>query len=99
VPYDGIDMSDMTNAETLTPGEVLVCRTTSPAWTPLIARAAAVVADAGSVLAHCAILAREYGIPCVVGTGVATQRITDGMHVTVDGTQGLVRLDGRAAHM
>ena len=85
----------MAEADALAPGEVLVCRATSPAWTPLVARAAAVVADAGGVLAHCAIVAREHAIPCVVGAGVATQRIADGMLVTVDGTHGLVHL-GRA---
>src|SRR5262249_51617996 len=80
-------------ADRLAPGEVLVCRTTSPAWTPLIARAAAVVADAGGVLAHCAIVAREHAIPCVVGAGVATERIADGMLVTVDGARGVVHID------
>ena len=83
----------MAESDTLASGEVLVCQTTSPAWTPLFARAAAVVADAGGVLAHCAIVAREHAIPCVVGTGVGTQRIADGMLVTVDGTHGLVRLE------
>jgi len=83
----------MAESDTFAAGEVLVCQTTSPAWTPLIARAAAVVADAGGVLAHCAIVAREYAIPCVVGTGVGTQRIYDGMLVTVDGAQGVVRLE------
>ncbi len=89
----------MAEAGTLAKGEVLVCRTTSPAWTPLVARAAAVVADAGGVLAHCAIIAREHAIPCVVGTGIGTERIADGMLVTVDGTRGVVRLehDGLAA--
>jgi len=74
-------------------GDILVCRTTSPSWTPLFTRVAAVVADAGGVLAHCGIVAREYAIPCVVGVGVATQRISDGMLITVDGGQGIVRLD------
>jgi pyruvate,water dikinase len=82
----------MADAHRLQMGEVLVCRTTSPAWTPLIARAAAVVADAGGVLAHCAIVAREHGIPRVVGTGVATDQIADGTLVTVDGARGLVHL-------
>jgi rifampicin phosphotransferase len=82
----------MADSDSFAPGEVLVCRTTSPAWTPLIARAAAVVTDSGGILAHCAIITRELAIPCVVGTGVATERIVDGMIVTVNGTQGLVRL-------
>ena len=71
----------------------MVCRTTSPSWTPLFARISAVVADAGGPLAHCGIVAREYAIPCVVGVGVATERISDGMLITVDGGQGIVRLD------
>lgn len=87
----------MAEADRLVAGEVLVCRTTSPAWTPLFARAAAVVADAGGVLAHCAIVAREHAIPCVVGTGVATAKIADGMLVTVDGTHGVVHFEAAGA--
>ncbi len=71
-------------------GEVLVCPVTTPAWTPLFARAAAVVTDVGSPSAHASIIAREYGIPAVVGTGDATSRIADGALVTVDGGAGLV---------
>ncbi len=71
-------------------GEVLVCPVTTPAWTPLFARAAAVVTDVGSPSAHASIIAREYGIPAVVGTGDATSRIVDGALVTVDGGAGLV---------
>lgn len=74
----------------LAPGEVLICPVTTPAWTPLFARAAAVVADVGSPSAHASIIAREYGIPAVVGTGDATSRIADGALVTVDGGAGLV---------
>lgn len=71
-------------------GDILVCRTTSPAWTFLFSRIAAVVADAGAVLSHCAIVAREYGIPCVAGVRGATERIRDGMVITVDGKKGTV---------
>ena len=85
---------DLSEADKLMPGDVLVCRTTSPPWTVLFARASAVVSDAGGVLAHTAITAREYGIPCVVGARGATERIRDGMLVTVDGEQGVVRLSG-----
>ena len=85
---------DLSEADKLMPGDVLVCRTTSPPWTVLFARASAVVADAGGVLAHTAITAREYGIPCVVGARGATERIRDGMLVTVDGDEGVVRLSG-----
>jgi pyruvate,water dikinase len=71
-------------------GEVLVAPLTAPAWTPLFARAAAVVTDVGSAAAHASIVAREYGIPAVVGCGDATARLRDGMHVVVDGSTGNV---------
>ncbi len=74
----------------LQPGEVLVAPFTAPAWTPLFTRAAAVVTDVGSAAAHASIVAREYGIPAVVGTGDATARLHDGMRVTVDGSTGNV---------
>jgi pyruvate,water dikinase len=73
-------------------GEVLVARLTTPAWTPLFARAAAVITDGGSVAAHASLVAREYGIPAVVGTGNATARVRDGDRVVVDGSAGVVRL-------
>ena len=74
------------------PGEVLVAGTTTPAWTPLFAMAAAVVTDIGGPLSHGSIVAREYGIPAVMGTGVATKRIQNGQMITVDGSAGLVVL-------
>jgi rifampicin phosphotransferase len=74
------------------PGEVLVAATTTPAWTPLFAMASAVVTDIGGPLSHGSIVAREYGIPAVLGTGVATKRIRSGQTITVDGTQGAVIL-------
>ena len=74
----------------LEPGEILVAPITAPAWTPLFATAAAVVTDIGSALAHASIIAREYGIPAVVGCGDATSRLHDGQLVTVDGGAGLV---------
>ena len=77
-------------------GDIMVCHSTMPAWTPLFGIAAAVVADAGGPLSHCAIVAREYRIPCVAGTQVATQEIKDGMRLRVDGAAGTVELlDGR----
>ncbi|GIG92082.1 PEP/pyruvate-binding domain-containing protein [Plantactinospora endophytica] len=75
-------------------GEVLVGQATAPAWTPLFARAAAVVTDGGTLAAHASLIAREYGIPAVVGAGDATARIRDGQLVTVDGGAGTVELDG-----
>jgi phosphohistidine swiveling domain-containing protein len=72
------------------PGEVLVARATAPAWTPLFARAVAVVTDGGTLAAHASLVAREYGIPAVVATGDATTRLADGQMVTVDGGAGAV---------
>jgi pyruvate,water dikinase len=74
----------------LQPGEILVAPTTAPAWTPLFMHAAAVVTDVGSPAAHASIIAREYGIPAVVGTGDATARLSTGMRVTVNGSTGNV---------
>ena len=71
-------------------GEILVAPITAPAWTDLFSRAAAVVTDVGSALAHASIIAREYGIPAVVGCGDATSRLRDGQIVTVDGSTGNV---------
>jgi len=71
-------------------GEILVAPLTAPAWTPLFTRAAAVVTDVGSAAAHASIIAREYGIPAVVGCGDATARLRTGMRVTVDGSTGNV---------
>ena len=73
-------------------GDVLVASITTPAWTPLFARAAAVVTDIGGPLSHGSIVAREYGIPAVLGTGVATKRIHSGQVITVDGGAGIVML-------
>jgi pyruvate,water dikinase len=73
-------------------GEVLVAETTAPPWTPLFATAAAVVTDTGGILSHCAVVAREYNIPAVVGVGMATALIRDGQTVEVDGDAGLVRI-------
>jgi pyruvate,water dikinase len=82
----------LADAATLADGEVLVCEMTLPPWVPLFAVAAAVVADTGGVMSHCAIVAREFGIPAVVGTQFGTRLITDGMRITVDGGTGVVTL-------
>jgi len=75
------------------PGDVLVASTTTPAWTPLFAMASAVVTDTGGPLSHGSIVAREYGIPAVMGTGMATRRIQSGQMIAVDGTEGTVTLE------
>ena len=71
-------------------GDVLVCPYTNPAWTTLFQRAAAVVVDSGGPGSHAAIVAREYGIPAVMGTGTGTTTLADGQLVTVDGSTGRV---------
>ncbi|MGH8887267.1 MAG: PEP/pyruvate-binding domain-containing protein [Egibacteraceae bacterium] len=71
-------------------GSILVCPTTTPAWTPLFAQAAGLVTDIGGILAHGSIVAREYGIPAVMGTGSGTRRIHHGDTVTIDGDRGVV---------
>jgi len=76
----------------LEPGDVLVASITTPAWTSLFAMASAVVTDVGGPLSHSSIVAREYGIPAVLGTNVATRRIPDGARVRVDGEAGTVTL-------
>jgi phosphohistidine swiveling domain-containing protein len=76
----------------LRPGEILVAVTTNVGWTPLFPRAAAVVTDVGAPLSHAAIVARELGIPAVVGCGSATTRIRTGDRVRVDGGQGVVEI-------
>jgi pyruvate,water dikinase len=79
----------------LQPGDVLVASVTTPAWTSLFALAAGVVTDIGGPLSHSSIVAREYGIPAVLGTNVASRRIPDGARVRVDGDTGTVTvLDG-----
>jgi pyruvate,water dikinase len=74
------------------PDTILVCPTTTPAWTPLFSQARGLVTDVGGVLAHGSIVAREYGIPAVLGTGVASQRIRSGQRILVDGDAGMVTL-------
>ncbi|MCP4592113.1 MAG: phosphoenolpyruvate synthase, partial [bacterium] len=77
---------------TMQPGEVLVAGITTPAWTPLFVLASAVVTDIGGPLSHSSIVAREYGIPAVLGTGVGSKRIQSGQMITVDGDAGTVTL-------
>ncbi|KNH24103.1 phosphotransferase [Priestia megaterium] len=73
-------------------GDVLVCKTTTPLWTTLFQTAGAVITDAGGILSHSAIIAREYEIPAVVGTKISTNKLKDGDMVMVDGTNGIVTL-------
>jgi pyruvate,water dikinase len=83
----------LSEVDRFSPGEILLTYATAPPWTPLFAVAAGIVTDVGGTLSHCAVVAREYGVPAVVGTKVATARIRDGAIITVDGSEGLVRVE------
>ena len=76
----------------LTPGEILVCPGTDPAWTPLFLAAAGLVTEVGGLMTHGSVVAREYGIPAVVGVHDATTRLRSGDRVRVDGTSGIVSI-------
>jgi phosphohistidine swiveling domain-containing protein len=82
----------LAEGEALLQGEVLVAPTTAPPWTPLFARAVAIVTDAGGILSHCAVVAREYSIPAVVGAKRATSVLRDGQLIEVDGTSGRIHI-------
>ncbi len=85
----------LAEASKLQHGDIMICEMTVPTWVPLFATVKAVVADSGGILSHCAIVAREFRLPAVVGTRIGTTAIKDGMTVTVDGNKGLVRIDLR----
>jgi pyruvate,water dikinase len=76
------------------PGDIMVCQMTNPAWTPLFAVIAGIVTDAGGVVSHPAVMAREFGIPAVIGTSIATLKIKTGDKIRVDGGKGLVEILG-----
>ena len=84
-----LDINDIHKFEE---GDILVTIATSPQWTPVMRLASAIVTDIGGALSHAAIVSREFGIPAVVGTQVATKKIEDGQQITVDGTAGVVEL-------
>jgi pyruvate,water dikinase len=73
-------------------GDILVCQVTNPTWAPVFQRISAAVSDIGGSMSHAAIVAREYGLPAVVGTGTATSKIRDGQRIRVDGGRGVVTI-------
>jgi pyruvate,water dikinase len=85
----------LVEASKLQQGDIMVCEMTVPTWVPLFATVKAVVADSGGILSHCAIVAREFGLPAVVGTRVGTTTLRDGMTITVDGAKGIERIESR----
>lgn len=86
------------NGAQLSPGEILVAPSTDPGWTPLFLTAGGLVMEMGGAMSHGAVVAREYGIPAVVGVAHATERVQSGQTLTVDGTRGTVRLDPETEH-
>jgi pyruvate,water dikinase len=73
-------------------GDILVCQITNPTWAPIFPKIAGAVSDIGGSMSHAAIVAREFGLPAVVGTGNATSRIKDGQRIRVDGGRGVVTI-------
>ena len=83
-------VAELTDAASLQEGEILVTHMTAPDWVPLMRRAAGIVTDSGGMTCHAAIVSRELGIPCVVGTGNATARLRDGEEITIDAARGVI---------
>jgi len=88
---------DVNDFDRIQQGDILVCPITHPSWSPLFSKIKAAVSDIGGTMSHMAIVAREYGMPAVVGTGQATQRISSGQRIRVDGSRGIVTLLDEAA--
>ncbi|MEI6229161.1 MAG: PEP-utilizing enzyme [Actinomycetes bacterium] len=88
--------NDADELHRLAPGDILVCESTSPNWTPAFAKIAACVCDGGGMLSHAAIVGREYGVPTVTAVGLATVVIADGDEIEVDGDAGTVTVYKRA---
>ncbi|HYL61315.1 MAG TPA: PEP-utilizing enzyme [Candidatus Methylomirabilis sp.] len=85
-------LKDVNDIGQIRNGEILVCPVTAPSWGPVFGKIKAAVSDIGGTMSHAAIVAREYGLPAVVGTGQATQRIKTGQRLRVDGDRGIVRI-------
>jgi len=85
-------LKDVKEISQILDGEILVCAVTNPSWGPVFGKIAAAVSDIGGTMSHAAIVAREYGLPAVVGTGQATKRIATGQKLRVDGTRGIVTI-------
>lgn len=85
-------VSDLSAFSDVKPGEVVICSYTNPSWTPLFSIAAGVITEVGGALSHAAIVAREYGIPAVLGVASARARIVNGDLITIDGTAGTITM-------
>ena len=87
-------MKSVDEISRLQKGDILVCQVTNPTWAPIFGKISAAVSDIGGSMSHAAIVAREYGLPAVVGTGNGTSRIKDGQRIRVDGGRGIVTILG-----
>ncbi|MDX6723647.1 MAG: pyruvate, water dikinase, partial [Solirubrobacteraceae bacterium] len=87
-------VSSMDEFDEVREGEILVCRMTNPAWVVLFTKIAGLVTEAGGTASHPAVVAREFGIPAVVGTGNAGERISTGDRIRVNGATGVVEIVG-----
>ncbi|MEN4099352.1 MAG: PEP-utilizing enzyme [Anaerolineaceae bacterium] len=76
----------------LKPGEILVCPGTDPSWTPLFPLSAGLIMEVGGMMTHGAVVAREYGIPAIVGVDQATTRLHTGQYIRMDGSSGLIEV-------
>jgi pyruvate,water dikinase len=85
-------LMDVNDIGQIREGEILVCPVTAPSWAPVFSKIRAAVSDIGGTMSHAAIVAREYGMPAVVGTGQATKRIRTGQRIRVDGDRGIVTI-------
>lgn len=81
---------DQADSFKISQNDILVTSTIDPSWTNCLIKAKAIVTDNGGFLSHVSIVAREFGIPCVVGTGNATEKLQNDMNVIVDGFKGIV---------
>jgi phosphoenolpyruvate synthase/pyruvate phosphate dikinase len=86
------NVSSLAEFDQVKEGEILVCRMTNPAWVVLFTKIAGLVTDAGGTVSHPAVVSREFGIPAVVGTSNATERIKTGDRIRVNGTTGIVEI-------
>jgi pyruvate, water dikinase len=90
-------LRDVNDIGQIQDGEILICPVTAPSWAPVFGKIKAAVSDIGGTMSHAAIVAREYGMPAVVGTGHATKRIKTGQRIRVDGNRGTVTVLAAAA--
>jgi pyruvate,water dikinase len=81
---------DVKQLKEVMPGEILVCGSTNPMWNSVFGKVKGVVTDTGGLLAHAGVICREYGLPSVVGSAIATKVIKTGDRLRVDGTNGIV---------